>query len=335
MIIKEKLQEKIELIKDFTVLTGKKIRNRIPDWVIDFSVKYILPYLSIIVVSGFVFIGTFVQAQDNNVYIPNEQVMDLSPGETAKIVSVVGSHATPGFEEDSIQLALSLQDQNFINKPIIAETQKTNNPVQETGDRKNNITYEVQTGDTISSIGWRYGLKIATIKALNDLNSDNIKIGQKLKLPPQDLSQVQLAKLTPAKSSGTQFNSAGGKGMFKRPTSGWDLSQRFGSTSFNNNHTGIDLTSRSGTVIYASASGRIASTNRGWGGGYGNHIIIDHGSGFKTLYGHMTSFSVSAGQYVEQGQKIGIMGSTGWSTGTHLHFEIRKNNVPQNPLNYL
>lgn len=124
-------------------------------------------------------------------------------------------------------------------------------------------------------------------------------------------------------------------GTFRSPTSGWHVSQVFGRTSYESWHTGIDLDSRSGTTLYAAASGKVIRTNRGWGGGYGNHIIIDHGDGFQTLYGHMASFSVSSGQWVNQGQVLGIMGSTGWSTGVHVHFEIRKNGSAVNPMNYL
>ncbi len=73
----------------------------------------------------------------------------------------------------------------------------------------------------------------------------------------------------------------------------------------------------------------------GWGGGYGNHVIVDHGNGYQTLYGHLSSLDVSQGQYVSKGQRLGTMGSTGWSTGPHLHFEIRYGGSYLNPLNYL
>jgi murein DD-endopeptidase MepM/ murein hydrolase activator NlpD len=73
----------------------------------------------------------------------------------------------------------------------------------------------------------------------------------------------------------------------------------------------------------------------GWNGGYGNHVIIDHGNGFTTLYAHLTSIFVEPGMTVSQGQQIGTMGSTGNSTGPHLHFEVRYGGVPYNPASYL
>jgi murein DD-endopeptidase MepM/ murein hydrolase activator NlpD len=85
------------------------------------------------------------------------------------------------------------------------------------------------------------------------------------------------------------------------------------------------IASRGGKVSYADC----IST------GYGCHIIIDHGDGMQTLYAHLSSFSVSSGQTVSQGQVIGRMGSTGRSTGPHLHFEVRKNGALLNPQNFL
>lgn len=284
-----------------------------------------MPYLSIALIAIFVFTSNFVQAAESSKeFLPNEQVMDLNPGEVANVVNAISPY-TPNFQEDSIQVALAMKDSDYLGKPLIAETAETK--IDET--RKSTITYTVEGGDTISTIGWKYGLKISTIKAANGLSNDSIKPGQKIKLPPQDLSSAALAKLSTTAAK-TAF-----KGTFGRPTSGWNLSQYFGHTSFERNHTGIDLTALSGRTIFASASGQIVATNRGWGGGYGNHIIISHGNSFTTLYGHLSQINVSKGQWVNQGQAIGIMGSTGWSTGTHLHFEIRKNGSPQNPLQYL
>ena len=118
-----------------------------------------------------------------------------------------------------------------------------------------------------------------------------------------------------------------------RPTSG-TITSRFGWRS-RDNHKGIDIGGSYGTPIYAAASGTVTYAQTGYGGGYGNHLIISHGNGVQTLYGHCSSLCVSQGDHVSQGQLIAKMGSTGRSTGNHLHFEVRVNGVAQNPQNYV
>ncbi len=97
-------------------------------------------------------------------------------------------------------------------------------------------------------------------------------------------------------------------------------------------HTGTDIGAAYGTSIVAANSGTV--TLAGWNSGYGNCVIIDHGGGKATLYAHMSSYSVSTGQSVQKGQQIGRVGSTGNSTGPHLHFEILINGVAVNPMQY-
>lgn len=96
-------------------------------------------------------------------------------------------------------------------------------------------------------------------------------------------------------------------------------------------HNGADLAAYQGTKIYASRSG-VVTTAAYNAGGYGNYVVINHGDGYSTLYGHMTHYCVSAGQYVSQGEVIGYVGSTGNSTGPHLHFTVYYNGNTINPL---
>ncbi len=98
-------------------------------------------------------------------------------------------------------------------------------------------------------------------------------------------------------------------------------------------HTGIDIRATLNSNIYAAASGKVIKA--GWNTAYGNMIIIDHGNGITTLYGHANKLCVSVGDTVNQGDIIMKAGSTGYSTGPHLHFEVRKNGTPQDPKNYL
>ncbi|MDD2233497.1 MAG: peptidoglycan DD-metalloendopeptidase family protein [Desulfitobacteriaceae bacterium] len=115
------------------------------------------------------------------------------------------------------------------------------------------------------------------------------------------------------------------------PFSGY-ISSPYGNRS-RNFHKGIDIAGRSGTPFVAAASGTVVEA--GWSGGYGNMILIDHGNGVKTRYGHASKILVSAGQHVTKGQTIALLGSTGISTGPHLHFEVIVNGNAVNPINYL
>ncbi len=98
-------------------------------------------------------------------------------------------------------------------------------------------------------------------------------------------------------------------------------------------HSGVDLPGKTGTTVSSAASGYVAWAKKGRL--YGNYIMVIHTNGVATLYAHLSSMSVKADQFVERGQKIGEVGSTGFSTGPHLHFEVRKNGIPTNPLDYL
>jgi murein DD-endopeptidase MepM/ murein hydrolase activator NlpD len=98
-------------------------------------------------------------------------------------------------------------------------------------------------------------------------------------------------------------------------------------------HTGIDLSAGMGTPIKAADSGTVVQA--GWRGGYGKCVVISHGNGVATLYAHQSVISVSVGDTVERGQAIGNVGSTGYSTGAHLHFEVRVDGSPVDPMRYL
>ena len=138
-------------------------------------------------------------------------------------------------------------------------------------------------------------------------------------------------------SSSNAAGPAGGSGAMMWPASGpitspfgWRTHPIFGTERY---HSGIDIGADYGDAVAAADSGVVVSS--GWMGGYGNAIIIDHGGGISTLYAHNSELLVEEGARVRKGQTISRVGSTGYSTGPHLHFEVRENGTPVSPMSYL
>lgn len=195
---------------------------------------------------------------------------------------------------------------------------------------------------------------INQLKEKNSKNMDNITISEKYETQMQDFTTVEDAvsnlyvqkpQVTVAKTKTTSVGSvntattiAGGKislGIsLARPVSGI-ISSRFGARSSirSSAHTGLDIATSTGTPVLAAASGTVTFSGRK--GSYGNLLVITHSNGVQTYYGHCSKLYVSAGTTVTQGQTVAAVGSTGNSTGPHLHFEIRVNGVAYNPQNYL
>lgn len=121
------------------------------------------------------------------------------------------------------------------------------------------------------------------------------------------------------------------------PAKGW-LASGFGSrispfTGLSQRHQGIDIANRMGITVIATADGLVVRAGKD--GSLGKYVVINHGYGLKTKYGHLSKLDVKRGQKVKRGEKIGAMGSTGKSTGPHLHYEVLVNNVASNPLKYI
>ncbi len=177
------------------------------------------------------------------------------------------------------------------------------------------IKYTIKKGDTIASIAKAYKADADEIAAFNGIEGA-LTAGQAIIIPDVD------APAPKANASLSSVASAGGKslpGYFTRPIKGGVRTQGI------HGHNGVDLASYFGAPIYAAANGEviIAKSDGLWNGGYGNYVVIKHPNGTQTLYAHLSSVLVNAGQTVSQGDQIGKMGSTGKSTGTHLHFEVR------------
>lgn len=163
----------------------------------------------------------------------------------------------------------------------------------------------------------------AKIRKVNGIEQEKTVISEKVLVEPTvEKIEVGTLKTPPKKAIGN----------FIYPISGARLTSHFGGR-WGRMHTGIDLACASGTPIKASDGGTVVYS--GWYDGYGNMVKIDHGNGFETLYGHNSKNAVSVGQKVAQGEIIAYVGNTGRSTGNHLHFEVIKNGVKYNPLNYI
>ncbi|MFC4321717.1 M23 family metallopeptidase [Litchfieldia salsa] len=131
---------------------------------------------------------------------------------------------------------------------------------------------------------------------------------------------------------GTKVIPSRGTGQLAWPAVGGYISSHVG-YRWGQMHKGIDIARPSDRTIKAADNGTVVSA--GYDGGYGNKIVINHNNGMQTVYAHLDSISVSVGQTVQQGQKIGVMGATGHSTGVHLHFEVYQNGSLKNPIDYL
>ena len=133
-------------------------------------------------------------------------------------------------------------------------------------------------------------------------------------------------------------SSGGSVPPYLGPPDGWTfpLAVRAPATTYPGHNFGaIDFPAGSGTIIRAATSGVVGARIEGWGGGYGNHLILSHANAIQTVYAHLLSFLVRAGQMVRAGQAIGLVGSTGRSTGPHLHFEVRRNGSPLDAWSWL
>lgn len=198
------------------------------------------------------------------------------------------------------------------------------------------VAVTVKSGDTVESLAKKYQAEAQGIVdfPFNGVPDDfHLVVGQSLIIPDGQPPEV-IAPRRPqpqfvAQGPASPVFSAIGGGKFVWPTGG-GVTQYFAWY-----HGGIDIANRAAPGIAAADGGVVVVA--GWpdGYGYGNRIIIDHGNGYRTLYAHLSNIYVGVGQTVSRGQIIGQMGSTGRSTGVHLHFEVHYQGVPLNPLSIL
>ena len=197
------------------------------------------------------------------------------------------------------------------------------------------VMYTVRSGDTVSRIAKQYGISDDKILSANNL-TDGLKAGQKIILPGAQKLATAVARSSSVSGLSVISNlikqpgATAGTGKMVWPTVGHRITQYFSWR-----HNGVDIGNKVGTPIYAADGGVVIISKGGWNGGYGNTIVIDHGGGKKTRYGHASKLFVKVGDRVEKGENIAAMGSTGRSTGPHLHFEVLVNGGRTNPLNYI
>jgi murein DD-endopeptidase MepM/ murein hydrolase activator NlpD len=187
------------------------------------------------------------------------------------------------------------------------------------------VKHVVKNGGTIKDIADMYGADTREIALFNGLSEDvKLKAGDEIIVPHAEIkhedseTKTKSKAKTYAKSGTTKSTTVSTSGYFTNPAPGAYLTQGI------HGYNAVDLGAPVGTPIYAAAAGSvITSKEGGWNGGYGSMIIISHNNGTQTLYSHMSQNNVAAGQKVAKGELIGYMGSTGKSTGSHLHFEVR------------
>lgn len=188
---------------------------------------------------------------------------------------------------------------------------------------RDGVLYDVRKGDSVDAIAERYEIDPVGIVAVNGIEGKPLLAGERLFLPEARLARVTLQEIN--------------GDLFAWPIRGY-ISSRYGYrtspfTGERQFHSGLDIAAPRGTPIRAAMAGRVTAT--GYDANSGNYVVISHHSGYRTFYGHMDVIRVSRGEWIRDGQRIGDVGSTGLSTGSHLHFSVFKYGASVNPLNLM
>ncbi|MEL3908613.1 MAG: M23 family metallopeptidase [Treponemataceae bacterium] len=184
------------------------------------------------------------------------------------------------------------------------------------------IVYTVKEGDTASSIADNYKISLEKLALVNSLKDENLEEGKIVFLPDARLDWATLQEI-----NGDLFMSPLRYGYRFTSGYGWRRDPFTGGRSF---HNGVDLATYRGAPVFPVLGGIVSAA--GYNSVYGNYVIVRHHSGYQTMYGHLSSISVSRGNFVNTATQIGRVGSTGRSTGPHLHLTVYKNGATINPL---
>ena len=198
------------------------------------------------------------------------------------------------------------------------------------------VLHTVKSGDTVGKIAKIYDAEQDRIISANKLKNDgsDIVVNEDLLIPGGVKPQPRQVY---SRSTAIRNISAPPPSVSAPAGSGyiWPSAARIVTQYSHWRHVGADIGGPIGTAIYAARAGVVSKSQCGWNYGYGCHIIVDHGGGVQTLYAHASQLNVNVGEPVSQGQVIMLMGSTGNSTGSHLHFEVRINGQRQNPFRFI
>lgn len=186
------------------------------------------------------------------------------------------------------------------------------------------VQHTVKKGDTIQSIAKKYGGKVTEILEFNDITNDGaLLVGDVVIVPngKETIPEAQKSSTSGGRAR-TIASSPSYIGYYTHPVPTGHKTQGI------HGYNGVDYGAPTGTSVYAAAGGTVIishfrTLSNPWFGGYGNYIVIEHSNGTQTLYGHLSAVYVATGVRVDKGQPIGEVGSTGKSTGPHLHFEVR------------
>ena len=181
------------------------------------------------------------------------------------------------------------------------------------------VQHTVQKGDTVASIAKKYRADVADILESNGLAEDaSIAVGSVILVPDGELAAPAPASPRPSAPSRSFANLPTPQGYYLRPISSGQRSRGI------HGYNGVDLANSCGMPVVAAAAGQvIIARSGGWNGGYGRYVVISHPNNTQTLYAHLKELSVDVGATVGQGDEIGLIGSSGNSTGCHVHFEVR------------
>lgn len=229
-------------------------------------------------------------------------------------------------------------------KPAEKPQPQAKSEANQQSNAKSGKTYTVQPGDSLSGIASKTNSTVTQIVESNKgLDAGNLQVGQNIVTPTKEAAKPEQQVETPkpaAKPSTAQETQTNAQGWV-RPTAGV-VTSRYGWRSYPLNpsrrdfHMGVDISSGTNSPVVAAKAGTVTASNSGYNWGYGNYVDIDHGDGLMTRYAHLApGWKASVGQKVAAGERIGTQGTTGASTGVHLHFEIHKNGKHTNPENYM